>query len=72
MRTTGTVFGQVVTAGSGNEIPAACDLVSIFDLDQLVVTIDAIHAQYDTATLIATGGGNEVFAVKSNHVTLHR
>ena len=72
MTTTGTVLGQVATAGSGNEILTARDRVSLFDLDQVVVTIDAVHTRYDTATLIVTGGGDEVFTVKSNHVTLHR
>ena len=67
MTTTGAVHGQVVTAGSGNEIPAARDLVSLPDLDQVVMTVHAVRTQYDTATLIVTGSGNEVFTVKSNH-----
>lgn len=65
----GTVFGQVETAAKSNEISAARDLVSLVDLDQVVATVDAVRTRYDTATLIVTGGGNEVFTVKFNRLT---
>jgi hypothetical protein len=44
-RTTGMVLGQVATAAKSNEILAARDLLGLFDLDQVVVTVDAIHTQ---------------------------
>ncbi len=64
--TAGAVLGQVATAAKSNEIPAARDLLRLFDLNQVVVTVDAMHTQHDTATLIVAAGGDYVFTVKSN------
>ena len=69
--TAGTVLGQVATAAKSNEIPAVRDLLGLFDLNQVVVTVDAMHTQSDTATLIVAAGGDYVFTVKSNQPTLY-
>ena len=68
---TGTVIGQVQVAAKSNEIPAVRDLASL-DLTGVVVTVDAMHTQTDTATAITTAGGQYVFTVKGNTPTLHR
>jgi len=69
--TAGTVLGQVATAAKSNEIPAVHDLLGLFDLEQVVVTVDAMHTQHDTAELIVAGGGDYVFTVKSNQPGLY-
>ena len=69
--TAGTVLGQVATAAKSNEIPAVRELLGLFDLQDVVVTVDAMHTQHDTAELIVTAGGDYVFTVKSNQPRLY-
>lgn len=69
---TGIVLGQVAVAAKSNEIPAVRDLLACFDLTGVVVTVDAMHTQTDTATAITSAGGHYVFTVKGNTPTLHR
>ena len=66
-----TVLGQVATVAKSNEIPTVRDLLGLFDLQDVVLTVDATHTQSDTAELIAAGGGDYVFTVKSNQPNLH-
>jgi predicted transposase YbfD/YdcC len=71
---TGTIVGQLATAVKSNEIPTVRTLLAAFDLSAdggVVVTVDAMHTQTDTATLITAGGGDYVFAVKANQPTLY-
>jgi len=70
--TTGTVIGQVQVAAKSNEIPAVRDLLACFDLAGVVVTVDAMHTQTDTAHAITSAGGAYVFTVKGNTPTLLR
>ncbi len=70
--TTGTVVGQVAVAAKSNEIPAVRDLLACFDLTGVVVTVDAMHTQLETAQAITTAGGDYVFTVKKNQPSLHR
>lgn len=67
---TGTVLGQLATAAKSNEIPAVRTLLGLFDLTGVVVTIDAMHTQDDTAQAILDGGGDYVLTVKGNRPTL--
>jgi len=69
---TGTVLGQVAVAAKSNEIPAVRDLLACFDLTGVVVTVDAMHTQVETAQAITFAGGDYVFTVKKNQPTLHR
>jgi len=69
--TSGTVLGQVAVAAKSNEIPAVRDLLATFDLTAVVVTLDAMHTQSDTATAITSAGGDYVFTVKKNQPSLH-
>jgi len=68
----GVVLGQVAVDAKSNEIPAARTLLGHLDLDDAVVTLDAMHTQTDTATTITGAGGDYVFTVKANMPTLHQ
>jgi predicted transposase YbfD/YdcC len=68
--TAGTVLSQVATAAKSNEIPAVRALLRLFDLNRVVVTVDAMHTQSDTAEPIVSQGGDYVFTVKSNQPSL--
>ncbi|WP_350247617.1 ISAs1 family transposase [Rhodococcus sp. D-6] len=67
----GAVLGQICVQEKSNEIPAARTLLAQMDLDGTVVTVDAMHTQTDTATLVTGAGGDYVFTVKGNMPTLH-
>jgi len=67
----GTVLGQLATAARSNEIPAVRTLLATFDLTSVVVTVDAMHTQTDTATAVIDAGGDYVFTVKANQPTLY-
>ncbi len=69
--TGGTVLGRLAVAAKSNEIPAVRTLLGCFDLTGVVVTVDAMHTQHDTAQLITAAGGDYVFTVKSNQPTLY-
>lgn len=66
----GTVLGQLSVAAKTNEIPTVRVVLKGFDLDGVVVTVDAMHTQSDTAELITEAGGDYVFTVKGNTPTL--
>jgi predicted transposase YbfD/YdcC len=68
---TGTVLGQLATAAKSNEIPAVRTLLAGFDLAGVVVTMDAMHTQAETAAAILDGGGDYVLTVKGNQPGLH-
>ncbi len=68
---TGTVLGQLATAAKSNEIPTVRTLLAGFDLTGVVVTVDAMHTQTDTATAIVDAGGDYVFTVKANQPSLY-
>jgi len=67
----GVVLGQLAVAAKSNEIPAVRTLLATFDLAGVVVTVDAMHTQSDTAQLIVDGGGDYVFTVKGNQPKLY-
>jgi len=67
----GAVLGQLAVSAKSNEIPAVRTLLASYDLAGVVVTVDAMHTQTDTAQLIVEAGGDYVFTVKGNQPTLH-
>lgn len=72
--TTAAVVGQLAVAAKSNEIPAVRTLLASFDLAAdggVVVTVDAMHTQTDTATAIVDAGGDYVFTVKGNQPSLY-
>lgn len=69
---TGAVVGQLAVNAKSNEIPAVQELLRLFDLTDVVVTVDAMHTQTDTATQIINAGGDYVFTVKGNQPGLFK
>jgi predicted transposase YbfD/YdcC len=70
----GAVLGQLATAAKSNEIPTVRALLGTLDLTGsggVVVTVDAMHTQTDTAQLITDAGGDYVSTVKANQPTLY-
>ncbi|MGW2206974.1 ISAs1 family transposase [Streptomyces sp. NPDC001774] len=67
----GAVLGQVAVGEKSNEIPAARELLQLLDLDGVVVTVDALRTQRDTAALVTGAGGDYVLTVKANQKSLH-
>ena len=69
----GAVLGQAAVTAKSNEIPAVRDLLKTFaDLAGVVITIDALHTQNDTAQAIIARGADYVMTVKGNMPTLYR
>ena len=62
----GLVLGQVQTKEKSNEIRAIPTLLSILDIENSVVTIDAMGCQTEIAQKILDGGGDYVLALKGN------
>jgi len=67
---TGAVVGQLAITAKSNEIPAVQGLLKLFDLEGVVVTVDAMHTQTGTAEQIISGGGDYVFTIKGNQPKL--
>ena len=68
----GAVPGQVAAEEKSNEIPAVRELLKAFaDLAGVVLTIDAMHTQHDTAQLIL-GRGADYVMTKANMPTLYK
>lgn len=67
----GVVLGQRAVDDKSNEITAIPEVLELIDLDQKVITIDAMGTQTRIAEQIIAGGGDYVLAVKDNHPTLH-
>jgi len=69
---TGVVVGQLAITAKSNEIPAVQGLLDLFDLNGVVVTVDAMHTQTETAKQITAAGGDYVFTVKANQPNLFK
>ena len=69
---TGLVLGQVQVGDKTNEIPAVRELTRGLDLGGRVVTLDALHAQHETARALVEDCGADyvVTAVKDNQPTM--
>jgi predicted transposase YbfD/YdcC len=68
---TGLTLGQVAVDTKSNEITALPELLTLLDLQDKIVTIDAMGCQTELAEAIVVGGGDYVVAVKGNQPTLH-
>jgi predicted transposase YbfD/YdcC len=66
----GVVAGQRAVSTKSNEIPALPLLLAGFDLQDVVVTADALHCQRATAAYITSRGGHYVLTVKGNQPRL--
>jgi len=65
-----TVLGQVVCGEKGNEITDMPKLLALLDLQDAVVTADAMHCQKATAREIVRRGGHYLLQVKDNQPAL--
>jgi predicted transposase YbfD/YdcC len=64
---TGTVLAQVAVDGKTNEITMLAGLLDqVSDLDGVLVTMDALHAQRDHAAYLHKRGGHYLVTVKGN------
>lgn len=73
---TGMTLGQVRVNKKSNEIKALPELLALlskhYDLNNRVLTLDALHTQRAAATLITEEhGAHYVFTLKGNQPTLH-
>jgi len=64
-------LGQRKVDSKSNEITAIPELLSLLDVSDCIVTIDAMGCQKEIATQIVEQGGDYVLAVKKNQPTLH-
>lgn len=67
----GLILGQVTTDAKSNEITAIPMLLEIIDLQDAIVTIDAMGTQKTIAKEIIDRKGDYVLALKGNQGTLH-
>jgi predicted transposase YbfD/YdcC len=68
----GVVLGQkyISDKEKTNEIPVFQELLCILNIKGKTITADAMHCQKDTCRMIIAKGGNYVFGLKGNHLTL--
>lgn len=66
------VLAQIKTEGKCNEIKATQELLSLLDITNSVVTIDAMGCQRATAQHIVDGQADYILAVKQNQSNLYQ
>jgi predicted transposase YbfD/YdcC len=66
------VLGQVKVDEKSNEITAIPQLLKVLDLNNCIVTIDAMGAQKAIAQQIIEAGGDYVLSLKGNQGNLHQ
>jgi predicted transposase YbfD/YdcC len=67
----GLSLGQLAVAAKSNEITAMPQLLALLDLQQKIVTTDAMGCQKEVAETVVEGQGDYILAVKDNQPTLH-
>lgn len=65
------VLGQLPVDVKTNEITVMPELVKLLDLENTVITADALNCQYEIANTIIEKKGNYVLALKGNKGTLY-
>jgi|APSaa5957512622_1039677.scaffolds.fasta_scaffold39907_2 predicted transposase YbfD/YdcC len=66
------VLGQLKTAEKSNEITAIPELVKVVNIENSIVTIDAMGTQKSIATAIIEEKGDYILQVKGNQPTLEK
>jgi predicted transposase YbfD/YdcC len=64
-------LGQLATDGKSNEIPAVRALLALLSLEGCTVTLDALHAQSQTAQALLDKRADYIMALKGNQGDLH-
>ena len=67
----GVVLGQTEVGAKTNEIPLFTALLDRLDIQDAVITADALHAQRSHATYLAGRGAHYLLIVKRNQPSLH-
>jgi predicted transposase YbfD/YdcC len=67
----GIVLGQIKTDEKSNEITAIPELIKQLELENTIVSIDAMGCQKAIAEQIVAQKGDYVFSLKGNHSSLH-
>lgn len=65
------VLGQRKVDEKSNEITAIPELITILDIENCIITIDAMGTQKNIARVIVDNKGDYVLALKENHKNLH-
>ena len=65
------VLGQLPVDVKTNEITVMPELIKLLDLEDTVITADALNCQYEIANAIIEKGGNYVLALKGNKGDLY-
>ena len=65
------VLGQLPVDVKTNEITVMPELVKLLDLENTIITVDALNCQYEIANTIIEKKGNYVLALKGNKGTLY-
>ncbi len=66
------VLGQEKVDSKSNEIKAIPSLLSLLNLENAIVTIDAMGCQKEIAQIICDKGADYVLSLKGNQSTLHK
>ncbi len=61
------VLGQVATDEKSNEITAIPELLYLLDIENSIITLDAMGCQRDIASQIIQGKADYILALKGNH-----
>ena len=62
---------QMTVNSDSNEIPAVPELLKLLELNDAIVTLDAIHCQVPTAQAIVDANADYILTVKNNQPTLY-
>ena len=63
---TGISLGQITVDSKSNEIPAVRELIDMLNIEDMVITADAMHCQKETAEIIIKNKGDYVLQLKAN------
>ena len=63
---TGISLLQKTVDNKTNEIPAVKELIDMLDVKGMIITVDAMHCQKETAEKIVNNGGDYVLQLKAN------
>ena len=69
---TGISLGQITVDSKSNEIPAVRELISMLNIDGMVITADAMHCQKETAEAIVKNKGDYVLQLKANQGNFYK
>ena len=68
---TGISLLQKTVDNKTNEIPAVKELIDMLDVKGMIITVDAMHCQKETAEKIVNNGGDYVLQLKANQKSFY-